>query len=118
MFGKLLLIILTAGGTAAGLLVIRQDRIETAHRMAQAHARILEHERALWQLRAEIAASCRPAAVREMIAPLPDSWQAVPDPTNPRAATAPGLVSAPAAPAPAIANPGALSAAEPGTIEP
>jgi hypothetical protein len=76
--GKLLLVILAAALTAAGLLVARQRRLDTAHEMSRAHQRIVEHERALWQLRLEIAERCRPEAVRDMIDALGGEWATIP----------------------------------------
>ncbi len=74
MFPKLTLLILSAALTAAALLVVRHRRIETAHEMSVMHAQLLEHERALWRLRGELARRCRPEAVREMTREIPETW--------------------------------------------
>ncbi len=81
MFGKLLLIILAAGVMAASLLVIRQHRFDTAHRISRTHQQMNEHERALWKMQSEIARRCSPDEIRTMIERLPDQWKPIPDPT-------------------------------------
>ena len=82
MFGKLLLVILAAAFTAATLLVLRQERIDTAHEMSVVHRNMLEHERALWELQCEIARLCRPEEVRRMMDELQEQWTAIPDPDS------------------------------------
>jgi len=82
MFGKLLLVILAAAFTAAALLVLRQERIDTAHEMSVVHRHMLEHERALWELQCEIARRCRPEEVRRMMDELEEQWTAIPDPDS------------------------------------
>ena len=84
MLGKLLLIILTAALTAAALLVIRQQRIDTAHRMSIAHQRMVDSQRALWKMQCEIAAQCRPEQVRQMMEQLDEKWTTIPDPETVR----------------------------------
>jgi hypothetical protein len=80
MFGKLLLVILTAGATGVALLVLRQHRIDAAHEMSIIHQRVIAHERALWRLRTEVAERCRPAEIRRLIVDREESWHAVPSP--------------------------------------
>jgi hypothetical protein len=80
MFAKLLVMVLVTGATAAGLLVLRQQRIETAHELAAVHARLLEDERLLWKLQSDIAATCRTDTVRHMLDELSDDWSTLPDP--------------------------------------
>ena len=82
MPAKLLLITLAAALTAAGLLGIRQRRLETAGRMARVHEQITRNERALWELRCEIARCCRPDEVRRMIESIPVEWTTVPEPAE------------------------------------
>lgn len=54
MLPKLVALILIAGATACGLLVIRQHRIDAAHQMSAIHQRLLQHEQRLWKLRVAI----------------------------------------------------------------
>jgi hypothetical protein len=79
MFAKLLFIIIAAGAVSCALLVIRQQRIDTFHEMTRVHGRLLEHERTLWQMRAEIAERCRPSQVRLAMKGLENEWAPLPD---------------------------------------
>lgn len=81
MFAKLLLIIVSVGAVACALLVIRQQRIDTFHEITQTHKRLSEHERTLWEMRAEIAERCRPSHVRLAMNGLEINW--VPLPAKP-----------------------------------
>jgi hypothetical protein len=78
MFGKLLFIIAAVCAVACALLVIRQQRIDTFHDMTRVHGRLLEHERTLWQMRAEIAQRCRPSEVRLAMNGLEVGWTPLP----------------------------------------
>ena len=82
MFGKLILVILTAAFTAAALLVLRQERIDTAHEMSTVHRQMLEHERALWELQCEIARLSRPEEIRRLMQRLDGPWAPIPDPDS------------------------------------
>lgn len=64
MFEKLLAILLAVGAIGCALLVNRQQRIEASHEMASIHNRLREHRRALWALRADIAALASPAQLQ------------------------------------------------------
>lgn len=81
MFAKLLFIIIAVGAVACALLVIRQQRIDTFHEITQTHRRLSEHERTLWEMRAEIAERCRPAQVRLAMNNLGLDW--IPLPARP-----------------------------------
>lgn len=107
MFGKLLAIVVVLGVMALALLVERQRRYETMLEISRTHARIIEQERAIWRLRADVARRVRPADVRMALRKLPGEWQPMPHrldqpdpPTAPRlAADQPqGDASAPRAP--------------------
>jgi len=74
MFAKLAFVVLGAGATAAGLLVLRQQRIETSHEMSRMHSQIMRHERVLWHLRSEVAGACGPEAVRERLREIGGEW--------------------------------------------
>jgi hypothetical protein len=49
--------------------------------MTQTHRRLSEHERTLWQMRAEIAGRCRPSEVRLAMNGLNLNW--IPLPARP-----------------------------------
>lgn len=83
MFSKLLFIVIAVGAVACALLVIRQQRIDTFHEITQTHRRLSEHERTLWEMRAEIAERCRPAQVRLAMNNLGLDW--IPLPARPTA---------------------------------
>jgi hypothetical protein len=84
MLAKLLLVILTTGGTAAGLLTTRHRCIELAHEMSGVHRQMVEDERTLWALRAEIAARVQPGAVRDLMEESGIGWEAlIPPPVEP-----------------------------------
>jgi len=86
MFGKLLIIIVAFGLTSSKLLVLRQQRLDEAHRISMLHQQILEREAELWRIRGEIARLTHPAAVRELLAQHPNTnWSPLP-PIDPRPA--------------------------------
>lgn len=74
MFAKLLTIILAFGIVACVLLVNRQQRIETAHEMSEIHQRLAEHDRTVWQLRAEIARRCSPRELHQATGQLAERF--------------------------------------------
>lgn len=96
MFAKLLVIILAIGGTACALLVVRQQRVELSHDVAQTHNRLLKHERVIWDLRTEIAAQCKPSDVRKLVEKSDSEWR--PIPAVPDHATVPMLTEDPLMP--------------------
>ena len=78
MFLKLLLIILTIGGTASSLLVMRQQKVETIHDISGAYHRLRENERTLWMLQVEVARRNRPEELRRRLINLDLDWQPIP----------------------------------------
>lgn len=66
MFLKIAVAILSIGLTAAGLLALRQLRLQAVHKSAVVERRIAEHDRLLWKLRGDIAMHITPQHVREM----------------------------------------------------
>jgi len=78
MFAKLLVIILAIGAAACALLVVRQQRVELAHQVAMTHNRLLQHERALWDLRTEIAGRVRPGDVQNLVDQMGGAWSPIP----------------------------------------
>jgi hypothetical protein len=63
VFLKLAAVIVSMGVVACILLSVRQQRVQAAHDLAQVQRRVLEHDRMLGKLRAEIAARTTPKAV-------------------------------------------------------
>lgn len=87
LFAKLLVIIYTAGAIGVTLLVLRQQRIDTIHKIAEVHQQLIEHEKQVWSMRREVAEYCRPAHVREMMQQLNTRWTPIP--------STPGIVPPP-----------------------
>lgn len=106
MFAKLLVIILAVGGAACALLVVRQQRVELAHDVARTHNRLLQHERALWDLRAEIAARVKPEQVQQLVDQLGGEW--TPIPASPELRHVPVISDDPLSPDALVAAPYAL----------
>ncbi|MCH8824077.1 MAG: hypothetical protein IH984_11280 [Planctomycetes bacterium] len=78
MFSKLLLIVCAIGMIACTLLVIRQQRIETANEIASVHRRLLEQEQLLWSVHSVIAEKCQPAQVRVSLENIDSKWKPLP----------------------------------------
>lgn len=80
MLAKLGTLVVVGALTAAGILVIRQQRLVAMHEMARSVERSAEMDRKLWRVRADIAARITPANVRTMLAgmgplePIPMYW--------------------------------------------
>ena len=66
MFAKLAAVIVSLGVVACILLAVRQQRVQAAHELAEVQRRVMEHDRTLWHLRAEIAARVSPEQVDAM----------------------------------------------------
>jgi len=82
VFGKIALLIIVLGGLAAAMLVDRQQRLDLAAAMQRTHARLRQHEQAIWRLRADLAYRTRPHEIRASIerlnvrmVPIPDRLQ-------------------------------------------
>jgi len=78
VFAKITAIIVGIGILACGVLVQRQQRYELARDISRAHWRMLEQERTLWSLRAEIARRTRPEDIRTAVERLDRRWRAIP----------------------------------------
>jgi hypothetical protein len=74
MFPKLLAGIVVMGTTAAGLLTMRQQRLEACHDLARLRGRLGECRRELWELDLAIAGCCSPEALRNATEDLADRW--------------------------------------------
>jgi len=70
MFLKIAVSILSIGLTAAGLLALRQLRLQAVHDSTVVERRIAEHDRLLWKLRGDIAMHITPEHVRQMASRL------------------------------------------------
>jgi len=72
MVAKLMAIVLTLAVTAAGLLAIRQQRLQAVSEMAAAIERAASLERQTWKVRAAIAQRVSPQELHKLIEPLGD----------------------------------------------
>lgn len=70
MRAKLMLLIASGAAVSVGLLVVRQQRLQAVYEMTRALERSEEHDRSLWQVRADIAEAVRPETVRQMMLAL------------------------------------------------
>jgi len=74
---KLMILIACGSAVSAGLLVVRQQRLQAVYEMSRSLERAAEHDRTIWRVRAEIATSVTPERVRVMaeklgpMAPIP-----------------------------------------------
>ncbi len=57
MLAKVLFLILCIGASACSLLSMRQQRLDVVNDMAVIHRRMVQHDRALFELRTQIAQS-------------------------------------------------------------
>ena len=78
MFWKIVALVIGIGVLACGVLVQRQQRYELARDISRAHWRMVEQERSLWSMRAEIARRTRPAEVRAAVERQNRRWRAIP----------------------------------------
>lgn len=65
MFAKLVVLVLAVGGTAVGMLALRQSRLQAAHEAAEARLRMRAHAERTMELRVRIARRITPAALAE-----------------------------------------------------
>lgn len=66
MFAKIAVLIMALGAFAAGLLSLRQSRLQVASELTQSQLRINESDEQLWRLRTKIAGAVTPQAVEEL----------------------------------------------------
>ena len=110
MAAKLLLLILVAGATAACLLVIRHERIDTAYEMSRAHRQAMERQRTLWSLRSTIAQRVQPEEIERLMDEVSTDWSTIHDDRSADAASATAPPTPPAPPS----DPRRLVVASPG----
>lgn len=63
MFAKLVVLVIGVGGSAVGMLALRQSRLQAAHEAAEARLRMRQHAERTMNLRAEIARQVTPEAL-------------------------------------------------------
>jgi hypothetical protein len=63
VFAKLVVLVLAVGGSAVGMLALRQSRLQAAHEAAEARLRMRAHAERLMDLRAEVARRVTPEAL-------------------------------------------------------
>lgn len=68
VFAKLVVLVLCLGGSAVGMLALRQSRLQAAHEAAEARLRMRTHSERTMDLRTEIARRVTPEALAEMAA--------------------------------------------------
>jgi hypothetical protein len=87
VYPKLATLILAFGAIACILLVVRQQRIQTAHELVQVQRQVGELDRRLWKFRIEIAQRMQPHAVDQaisMLGPMHPIPHAYPTPMSDR----------------------------------
>ncbi len=67
MYAKLFVTVLAATALGAGLLGLRQQRLQTMHEMAELHADMDRPRRDTWDLQIEIGEKIEPDRLREAI---------------------------------------------------
>ncbi|MFK7883430.1 MAG: hypothetical protein AB8F26_04515 [Phycisphaerales bacterium] len=65
LFAKLVILVLAIGGTAVGVLALRQSRLQAGHEAAEARLRMRAHAERTMELRTKIAARVSPDALSE-----------------------------------------------------
>lgn len=74
VFAKLVVLVLAVGGSAVGVLALRQSRLQAAHEAAEARLRTRAHAERIMDLHAQIARLVTP----EALAPYADDPALVP----------------------------------------
>lgn len=60
LFAKMVVLVLAVGGTAVGVLALRQSRLQAGHEAAEARLRMRVHAERTMELRSQIAARVSP----------------------------------------------------------
>lgn len=79
LFLKLTVTVVALGAMGLALLALRQQRYEASSQLSKAHWRILEQERGLWRMRAEIARKTKPQDIRAAAEALKLDLEPVPN---------------------------------------
>jgi hypothetical protein len=72
MIAKLAAVILAGSATAAGLLAVRQQRLQAVHDTARAVERTADLDRRFWAVRIDLVARTDPARLERVIAAMRD----------------------------------------------
>jgi len=104
VIAKLALLIVTVGASCGGLLVIRQQAIDTTAEIARVQLRLDTHRKAVIRMRAEVASAVRPGELQAARERLGLEWQPIPyrfdplrgDPDGPSGGGGHRLVARPA----------------------
>lgn len=67
MFAKLVILTIALVGLAASMLVMRQQRIELAHRAARLHHQIIESRQEIWYEQARAAEMLTPVEIKRRL---------------------------------------------------
>ena len=67
MFSKITFIIIATVMIACGLLVIRQQRMQLANDIAQAHRQINHSRQRIWDLQAQVSQKVQPLALHQAL---------------------------------------------------
>lgn len=62
---KVSFIVVALGAMGLGLLALRQQRYEVSNQISRAHNRVVDQERAIWRMQAEVARRTDPRDIRE-----------------------------------------------------
>lgn len=72
MFAKLVVLVVMFGLCGAGLLAMRQSRLQSVHELTASRLRVRAHQEQLQRLKAEIASKTSPDALRQMFEARPE----------------------------------------------
>ncbi len=62
---KVSFIVVALGAMGLGLLALRQQRYEVSNQISRAHNRVVDQERAIWRMQAEVARRTDPRDIRD-----------------------------------------------------
>jgi hypothetical protein len=114
---KVSVIVVALGAMGLGLLALRQQRYEVSNQISRAHNRVVDQERAIWRMQAEVARRTDPRDIRESAERL--QIELVPiQPAGSAQQAADGTSTSVTPPADPAAGKAAPSPAKPGTAKP
>lgn len=68
MFAKLTVLLLAVTATAAGLLWLRQDKMELANQIAMSHKQIDQTRQAIWERQVQVSRRVQPESLNQAVA--------------------------------------------------
>lgn len=68
MFAKLTVLLLAITATAAGLLWMRQEKLELANRIAMTHKQIDQTRQTIWQRQVQVSRRVQPQSLTQAVA--------------------------------------------------